>query len=268
MAEATRRRDPTNELHTNGTTNGFAHPAESDQEEKGTAISHKVSSPPLAAVSLRAFLLGTTVGTSFLCTVYLAIISHSPFWRLPAFLGTLSLFHFLEYYITAAYNPSAAGVSAFLLSQNGSAYNVAHTLAFLECTLHCYFRPHSAFMAPSSYLRKVSSSAEGGVPHSATIPLVIGFTMLVMGQLVRSLAMIRAGSNFNHIVQLTQKQGHVLVKDGIYGVLRHPSYFGFWWWGLGTQVMLGNGICLLGYAVVLWRFFRHRIWGRFTVKTL
>ncbi len=74
--------------------------------------------------------------------------------------------------------------------------------------------------------------------------------------------MVQAGSNFNHTVQMKRSEGHVLVTSGIYAVLRHPSYFGFWWWGLGTQVVLGNGICLVGYAVVLWRFFHSRILRR------
>ena len=71
--------------------------------------------------------------------------------------------------------------------------------------------------------------------------------------------MIHAGSNFNHLIQSKKKQGHVLVTGGIYKHLRHPSYFGFFWWGLGTQVVLGNTVCLVGYGVVLWRFFRRRI---------
>lgn len=71
--------------------------------------------------------------------------------------------------------------------------------------------------------------------------------------------MLHAGSNFNHLVQKEKKAGHVLVTGGVYRYLRHPSYFGFFWWGLGTQVVLGNAVCLVGYAVVLWRFFRRRI---------
>ena len=83
--------------------------------------------------------------------------------------------------------------------------------------------------------------------------------MLVVGQATRTLAMVQAGSNFNHFVQVRKKQGHELVTDGIYAWLRHPSYFGFWWWGLGTQMVLGNGICFVGYTVVLWGFFKRRI---------
>ncbi|KAA6411343.1 MAG: prenyl cysteine carboxyl methyltransferase Ste14 [Lasallia pustulata] len=58
---------------------------------------------------------------------------------------------------------------------------------------------------------------------------------------------------------MRRKEGHELVTGGVYAWLRHPSYFGFWWWGLGTQVVLGNVVCLVGYAAVLWRFFSGRI---------
>ena len=68
-----------------------------------------------------------------------------------------------------------------------------------------------------------------------------------------------AKANFNHIVQWTKKADHVLVTDGVYAFSRHPSYFGFFWWGLGTQLLLGNRICFVIYAVVLWKFFHHRI---------
>ena len=89
--------------------------------------------------------------------------------------------------------------------------------------------------------------------------LALGVVMVVIGQFFRTTAMLQAGSNFNHLVQTRKREGHQLVTHGVYAVVRHPSYFGFWWWGLGTQVVLGNWICLVGYAVVLWRFFGARI---------
>lgn len=87
----------------------------------------------------------------------------------------------------------------------------------------------------------------------------MGLLLMGVGQVVRSLAMAHAAGNFNHHVQSRRKDGHVLVTDGIYSVLRHPSYFGFFWWGLGTQMVLGNFVCFALYALVLWRFFAKRI---------
>lgn len=125
---------------------------------------------------------------------------------------------------------------------------MAHSLAFLECAVRCYFWP----------------PAPGFGRLLLDLGLVLGLGLIVVGQATRTVAMAQAGSNFNHLVQSKRKQGHVLVTSGIYAWLRHPSYFGFWWWGLGTQLVLGNVVCLVGYAAVLWRFFRKRIEGKST----
>lgn len=211
---------------------------------------HRVSHPDPkspAAISLRAFILGCAFGISLLLTLYL-LVAASLLWRAPFFLLVLSLFHFLEFYTTARYNPSEASISAFLLSQNGRAYNAAHTLALVECIAGNY----STF----SFIQQISDA-----PY--LICMVLGLSFVVIGQVTRTAAMAQAGSNFNHLVQSRRKEGHVLVTDGIYGCLRHPSYFGFWWWGIGTQIVLGNAICLVGYMIVLWRFFKRRIECKF-----
>ena len=223
----------------NGHANGHA---PSTPSTPSSSISQSYPDNFLAAISLNAFVLGATLNSSLLITIYLAY-NGNPLWRLPFFLASLSLFHFLEYYTTARYNPTAAGVNAFLLSQNGWAYNVAHITAFLECGLHWYFYPRYELFSDSLRL-----------PW-----LVLGFITLVVGQTTRTTAMAHAGSNFNHLVQSKKKEGHELVTDGVYAWLRHPSYFGFFWWGLGPQVVLGNGICLVAYTIALWRFFRYRI---------
>ena len=46
---------------------------------------------------------------------------------------------------------------------------------------------------------------------------------------------------------------------GVYSVFRHPAYVGWFFWSIGTQLLLGNPLCfcLYGYASV--RFFRDRI---------
>ncbi|KAL5335948.1 Isoprenylcysteine carboxyl methyltransferase family-domain-containing protein [Aspergillus crustosus] len=200
----------------------------------------------LSGISLRAFLLGTSLGLSISGTIALLYTQHH-LWRLPFFLASLSLFHFLEFYTTATYNTRHADVSAFLLSSNGWAYNIAHISAAVECLLAYIFYPRNSyfdFTAPVSGIK---------------VQVVLGLILILIGQIVRSLAMAQAGSNFNHLVQVERKEGHTLVTDGIYAVFRHPSYFGFFWWGLGTQLVLGNVVCFVGYAVVLWRFFDSRI---------
>lgn len=96
------------------------------------------------------------------------------------------------------------------------------------------------------------------------LSVVLGVLLMALGQTVRTLAMAQAGSNFNHTVQVEYKEGHTLVRNGVYALSRHPSYFGFFWWGLGTQLVLGNMVCFVGYTIVLWRFFSSRIHSKWS----
>lgn len=215
----------------------------------------------LSSISLRAFLLGVILGASCISTLLFAnlpritlaaldgdVILSRPHWRATFFLTTLSLFHFLEYHTTATYNPRQANVSAFLLSQNGRAYNAAHTAALIETVVGATSFP--AWQAMISNYGTIS----------------LGLMMIMVGQLVRTSAMVQAGSNFNHTVQTKRSEGHILVKDGIYRWLRHPSYFGFFWWGLGTQLVLGNVVCFLAYTTILWVFFSSRIRSKWRLE--
>ena len=196
----------------------------------------------LSGISCRAFALGTTLGTTTTLTLQLAWVQN-PLWRPPFFLAALALFHYLEFWTTARYNTRQASVSSFLLTSNGTAYNVAHAAALLECVSRTLIFPKTKWL-----------------PASAEVLLLsLGLTMIITGQATRSLAMVTAGSNFNHTVQTRRTAEHQLVTDGIYSYLRHPSYFGFFWWGLGTQLVLGNPICLVAYTLVLWQFFSRRI---------
>ena len=47
-----------------------------------------------------------------------------------------------------------------------------------------------------------------------------------------------AGINFAHQIAYYKKKTHILIKHGIYKYLRHPSYFGFFYWSIGIQILL------------------------------
>ncbi|KAG0750433.1 hypothetical protein G6F62_001741 [Rhizopus arrhizus] len=66
---------------------------------------------------------------------------------------------------------------------------------------------------------------------------------------------------FNYISYLVdhKEKDHVLVTHGIYKIMRHPSYFGFFWWALGAQLLLLNPVCFVGFIFVLQKFFSDRI---------
>jgi len=199
----------------------------------------------LSKISGISFLLGIGLALSLNLTVYILLYTRSPLWRIPHFGVSLSLFHFLEFYTTARYNTRSTDVSSFLLSSNWPAFQVAHASAMLECLFSTFFHPN--FLRPGPFVHNLL--------------LFLGLLSVVIGQIVRSAAMKQAGTNFNHIVQHTKRDTHQLVTTGVYRYLRHPSYFGFFWWGIGTQLVLGNVACLMAYAYVLWRFFNGRIRG-------
>lgn len=197
----------------------------------------------LSGIALRAFMLGLALSTTLFLTAYLLLVG-VPLWRAPFFLAVLSTFHFLEFYTTSYANTSAARVSSFLFSSNGSAYAIAHTSALLETLLGHVFFP--APLLPG---------------WARAVALLVGLALLLVGQATRAVAMLHAGPNFSHVVRHTRATSHELVTTGVYARLRHPSYFGFFWWGIGSQLVCGNALCLLAYAVVLWKFFRSRISG-------
>lgn len=208
----------------------------------------------LSGISIRAYGLGIALGMSSLLATELAYFGYG-IWRAPFFISVLAVFHYLEFDLTARYNPSDAGTSSFLLLSNGIAYSVAHATAMSEVLLRYWLQSDSkpAWLNTHFQLPRIFPE----IP--STLPMSIGVFLIVLGQLVRSAAMRQAKTNFNHLVQFYKKEDHVLVTDGVYAFSRHPSYFGFFWWALGTQLMLGNNLCFVAYALVLWKFFSHRI---------
>ena len=90
------------------------------------------------------------------------------------------------------------------------------------------------------------------------------------------MAMIQASTNFSHMVAHNKVMGHRLVKEGVYAYdrlpapperiltsdhrwFRHPSYTGFFYWAVGTQMVLQNHVCFVIFTFLLWRFFYFRI---------
>lgn len=64
---------------------------------------------------------------------------------------------------------------------------------------------------------------------------------------------------FSFQVQCEKATDHVLVTHGVYSWFRHPSYVGWFYWSIGTQLVLLNPVCVVAYAVASWFFFRERV---------
>ncbi|KAJ1335110.1 protein-S-isoprenylcysteine O-methyltransferase [Microdochium nivale] len=206
----------------------------------------------LSGIAVRSFCLGAALASSIMALAATLLFTSSPLWRLPFFFAALSVFHFSEFYTTARYSTHDATVKSFLLTANWPAYAIAHASATLECLVtNTLLFPPGRSSSSSSWLPFAS--------YSTQALLLAGIGLVMLGQTIRSTAMAQAGPSFNHIVQHRKRDTHVLVTSGVYGYLRHPSYFGFFWWAVGTQLVLGNVVCLAGYAAVLWKFFSSRV---------
>eukprot|EP00563_Minutocellus_polymorphus_P001338 CAMPEP_0181032100 /NCGR_PEP_ID=MMETSP1070-20121207/6568_1 /TAXON_ID=265543 /ORGANISM="Minutocellus polymorphus, Strain NH13" /LENGTH=335 /DNA_ID=CAMNT_0023109487 /DNA_START=152 /DNA_END=1159 /DNA_ORIENTATION=+ len=148
----------------------------------------------------------------------------------------LTAFHTLEFFTTAIYNPAVTSADSFVINQS-MAYTTAALVSWIEFWIRFGFFPFV-----------------NNVPVS-----FIGLIFLTSGQIVRALAMITCGESFNHLIQQTKKDNHVLITHGIYKYFRHPSYVGFYYWSSGTQLLLGNPICAVCYSLASWYFFKRRI---------
>ena len=153
-----------------------------------------------------------------------------------AYLVALGCFHVVEFLAVWMWRREQLSLQSFAF--NGVGHFVALSLGLLE---------HGAWM-----------SAFGAAPwHDAAA--MLGLMMMTSGAFVRVWAMRTAGRFFNHQMQTALGTEHELVQGGPYRWLRHPSYTGFYWFSLGTQVLLGNPITLLLYVGVLGRFFQARV---------
>lgn len=89
--------------------------------------------------------------------------------------------------------------------------------------------------------------------------ITVGVILLIFGQLMRSMAMITCGKNFSHQVMSKKSPNHELVTIGIYKYFRHPSYLGWFYWSISTQLVLCNPISFVCYTIASWTFFNSRI---------
>ncbi|XP_013412159.1 protein-S-isoprenylcysteine O-methyltransferase [Lingula anatina] len=183
-------------------------------------------------VSSRAAFLGLVFGCGLILT-----FSDTTWTHFGWYLVALSFFHWSEYFTTAVTNPFSLQLDSYLLDHSPE-YKLAALASWVEFTVEWYFLPGL------KQLKWVS---------------VFGLLIVMGGETLRKAAMITAKTNFNHYVQHVKEEGHVLVTRGVYSKFRHPSYVGWFYWSIGTQIILCNPICLVGYTVTSWKFFRERI---------
>ncbi|XP_012270623.1 protein-S-isoprenylcysteine O-methyltransferase [Orussus abietinus] len=187
----------------------------------------------LYQVAVRAAFLGYAFGVGIL--IYLtAPLS----WKIfGIYVSVLATFHYTEFLSIAWTNPGSLSTDSFVINHS-VAYGIAACSSWAEFFVERYFLPEMKEPYFCSYL---------------------GLIMCISGEVLRKLAMFTAQHNFNHLVQYKKVEEHKLVTHGVYSLCRHPSYVGWFYWSIGTQLILQNPICLVAYAVTSWRFFYTRV---------
>ena len=133
--------------------------------------------------------------------------------------------------------------AAFLLDQSKE-YVIALALSVVEFWLELFLFGQQK--------RAMCGIAGGAV-------LLLFACIMWLGQITRSVGMATAGFAFTHQIQDRQRQGHELVTHGIYSILRHPGYTGWFYASIATQCVLCNPVCAVLYCWAAWRFFARRI---------
>jgi protein-S-isoprenylcysteine O-methyltransferase len=199
-----------------------------------STVDHFGDARGLGVTAACGALLGAVFGAHALWLCAFATRAWEVRWCLYAL--SMSAFHFGEFALTAVHQPRDATAHSFLLDHS-VAYGVAAVASWFEFW---------AELALAPALKERGAS------------LLAGAALVVAGQALRSAAMATAGRSFTHLVATRRRAGHELVTRGVYAVLRHPSYLGWFAWSVGTQVLLANPVCAAAYAAAAWRFFAAR----------
>lgn len=182
--------------------------------------------------TLCAFLIGTWFGIG----IYLALYSQLLF-QLGIVLCAMSYFHLWEFTYVALFHSKELTAHSFLLD---------HSSYFSYMMASCFVEYFLGILI---------------VPSWKNVPILIWPATVLMfcAEFIRTLAMYTAGSNFHHYIQTEKRPDHVLVTTGIYSLIRHPSYFGMFWYLVLMQVVLMNPISLVTFFWKAQEWFAGRI---------
>lgn len=164
------------------------------------------------------------------------ILSYTAYRQLSQMFFAVIFFHVSEYFLAAViHGKSSVTLQSLLISKH---YILAMVFSLLEYLIEVAFFPE---------LKE----------HWVISDL--GLVLVVIGEIIRKVAIITAGQSFTHIIRVRPDEHHHLITHGIYKFIRHPGYCGFFIWSVATQVMLCNPLSIIGFAVVVWKFFSTRI---------
>ena len=181
--------------------------------------------------------MGITLVLILCYSLSIVLFTKTIYYHLFLYFITLCIYHYAEFFSELLFHFKDLQKDAFLIYQNKN-WVISTISSFIEYIVETYF------------FHKYKD---------IKILFIIGLIMTIIGQYFRIAALFTGKSNFTHKIQMFKRKNHVLVKHGIYSICRHPSYFGFFIWSVGIEVMCVNPLCIIGFTYILFKFFKNRI---------
>ena len=183
------------------------------------------------------YLAGLSLMLILFYSLALIIFTKTKYYQFFCYLITLTIYHYAEFFSELFFHFQDLQRDAFLIYEN-KRWVISTSASFIEVILGNYFFHEY---------------------KNVKILFITGLLMTIIGQYFRIAALFTGKSNFTHKIQFKKRKNHVLVKYGIYSICRHPSYFGFFIWSVGIEIMCVNPLCTIAFAYILFKFFKNRI---------
>ena len=183
------------------------------------------------------YLIGLSLSVIFSFSFSMIFFTNSIYYPLYLYFITLCIYHYTEFFSVLLYHFNKLSCEYFLIDQSLS-WIIATFVSFIETILETYY---------FNKYKKIK------------IFFIIGLIMTIIGQIFRIGGIYTGKKNFTHKISYEKKKEHKLVKNGVFALTRHPSYFGFYLWSIGIEIMCCNPICFIGFTFILFYFFKNRI---------
>jgi protein-S-isoprenylcysteine O-methyltransferase Ste14 len=103
------------------------------------------------------------------------------------------------------------------------------------------------FLALSSGIL-IATHSRFYISHRLLIPY-IGLGIVILGMILRFISILTLGKLFT--VDVTIREGHKIKKDGVYKLIRHPSYTGSLLSFIGFGITLNNWLSLIVVTILI-----------------
>ena len=183
------------------------------------------------------YLIGLSLSIIFCFSFSVICFSNSIYYPLYLYFITLCIYHYSEYLSVLVYHPDKISCEFFLIDHS-IGWVISTLISFLETILETYY---------FNEYKKIK------------ILFILGLILTIIGQYFRIAALFTGKKNFTHKIKYNISEEHELITHGIYSLSRHPSYFGFFIWSVGIEIMCCNPICTLAFIIILFKFFKDRI---------